>query len=66
MREIACEAIVDLVERLCVEAATILPDDLCRTIVAAKSKEESTVGRGILEDLEQNFLMARELSLIHI
>ena len=60
MREIACEAIVDLVERLCVEATTILPDDLCRTIVAAKSKEESAVGRGILEDLEQNFLMARE------
>ena len=60
MREISCEAIAALVERLCVEAATVLPDDLCRTITAAKEKEESPVGQGILADLEQNFIMARE------
>lgn len=60
MREITCDAIAELVERLCVEAATILPDDLCRTITAAKAREESPVGQGILEDLEQNFIMARE------
>ena len=60
MREIACEAIIDLVERLCVQAATVLPDDLCRTIAAAGEQEESPVGRGILEDMERNFLMARE------
>ncbi len=63
MREILCSDITDLVERLCVEAATILPDDLCRTIVAAKAKEESAVGRGILEDMEQNFCLAREKSV---
>lgn len=60
MREITCGAVTDLVERLCVEAATILPDDLCRTITAAKAKEESPVGQGILSDLEQNFMLARE------
>lgn len=60
MREITCGAITELVERLCVQAATILPDDLCRTITAARAKEESPVGRGILEDLEQNFMLARE------
>ena len=60
MREITCGAVTDLVERLCVEAATILPDDLCRTITAAKAKEESSVGQGILSDLEQNFMLARE------
>lgn len=60
MREITCGAIAELVERLCVEAATILPDDLCRTITAAKTREESPVGQGILADLEQNFTMARE------
>lgn len=60
MREITCGAITDLVERLCVEAATILPNDLCRTITAAKAKEESPVGQGILSDLEQNFMLARE------
>ena len=60
MREITCRAITDLVERLCVQAATILPDDLCRTITAARAKEESPVGQGILSDLEQNFMLARE------
>jgi fumarate hydratase subunit alpha len=60
MREITCDKITDLVENLCVQAATILPDDLCRTITAAKEKEESPVGLGILADLEQNFQMAKE------
>lgn len=60
MREITCGAITELVERLCVQAATILPDDLCRTITAARAKEESPVGQGILSDLEQNFMLARE------
>lgn len=60
MREIGCGAISALVERLCVEAATILPDDLCRSIAGARDREESAVGQGILEDLERNFRLARE------
>ncbi len=60
MREISCESISALVERLCIEAATVLPDDLCRVIQSAWSQEESPVGRGILKDLESNFTMARE------
>ena len=60
MREILCSDITDLVERLCVEAATILPDDLCRTISAAVEREESPVGQGILRDIETNFTMARD------
>lgn len=60
MREITCNQITDLVEKLCVEAATILPDDLCRVITAAGDREESPVGKGILKDIEANFVMARE------
>ena len=60
MREISCGDIRELVERLCIEAATVLPDDLCRTIHAAREKEESPVGQGILQDIEDNFLLARE------
>ena len=60
MREITCQAISDLVERLCVEAATVLPDDLCRTILEAKETETSPVGQGILQDIADNFTLARE------
>lgn len=60
MREVNCDQVTALVERLCIQAATILPDDLCRVISAAKEQEESPVGRGILTDIESNFIMARE------
>jgi fumarate hydratase subunit alpha len=60
MREISCESIAALVERLCVEAATVLPGDLCAAITQAKAAEESPVGQGILADMEQNFILARE------
>ena len=60
MREIACADISDLVEKLCVQAANVLPDDLCRVIVEAEKNEESPVGRGILQDITKNFQMAKE------
>lgn len=60
MREISCAEISALVERLCIQAATVLPDDLCRVIEQAEKKEESPVGKGILQDIVTNFQMARE------
>ncbi len=60
MREISCADISALVERLCIQAATVLPDDLCRVIEQAEKKEESPVGKGILQDIVTNFQMARE------
>lgn len=60
MREISCEAISALVARLCVEAATVLPEDLCRSILSAQSREESPVGKSILGDMAENFRLARE------
>ncbi len=60
MRQISCEEITALVEKLCIQAATVLPDDLCRVIETAEQKEESPVGKGILQDITKNFQMARE------
>ena len=60
MREISCADISALVEQLCIQAATVLPDDLCRVIEQAEKKEESPVGKGILQDITTNFQMARE------
>ena len=60
MREMSCADISALVERLCIQAATVLPDDLCRVIEQAEKKEESPVGKGILQDIVTNFQMARE------
>lgn len=60
MREISCADISALVEQLCIQAATVLPDDLCRVIEQAEKKEESPVGKGILRDIVTNFQMAKE------
>ena len=60
MREVSCKDITELVARLCVEANTVLPHDVCKAITDAKKREESPTGRGILEELEQNFAIARE------
>ena len=60
MREISCADISALVEQLCIQAATVLPDDLCWVIQQAEEKEESPVGKGILQDITTNFQMARE------
>ena len=60
MREISCADISALVEQLCIQAATVLPDDLRRVIEQAEKKEESPVGKGILQDIVTNFQMAKE------
>jgi len=58
MREITCEQIAETVARLCVEANTRLPEDLCRTIAACRDREPSPVGKAILGDLVENFTFA--------
>lgn len=60
MREISCHKISELIEELCIQAATVLPEDMCRVIAGAAEKEESPVGRSILRDIQDNFTLARE------
>lgn len=60
MREISCNEISELIEKLCIQAATVLPEDMCRVIEAAAEREESSVGRSILQDIQDNFRLARE------
>lgn len=52
-----------MVQQLCVEANTILPQDLCHAICEARQKEASPVGQAILGDLRENFEFAREKGL---
>lgn len=63
MREIDVARLTELVARLCVEANTHLPDDLCRVIRAAEGAEATPLARAILGDMEENFAFAREKGL---
>ncbi len=58
MRELQVSRLTELVARLCVEANTRLPQDLCQVIRQAGSREERPLARAILGDMEENFTFA--------
>lgn len=58
MREISAAAITAAVAKLAVSACCRLPDDVRAAIGRARGTEPSPVGRGILEQLEENAAIA--------
>ena len=63
IREIDAEYLADAVRSLCIEANTILPQDLRHAICAAQERESSPVGRAILGDLVENYEFAESKGL---
>jgi fumarate hydratase subunit alpha len=63
MREIDCSIIAAAVEKLCVEAAVILPPDLCALLEDAAAREESPAGAAALSDIVANFKLAAATGL---
>jgi len=63
VREIQAEEITKTIRRLCIEANTILGDDVIQAFEKAKEGEESPVGRDILRQLLNNAKIAREEGL---
>lgn len=63
VREIEARALSDAVRALCVEANTILPQDLRDAIRAARQSEPSPVGQAILGDLVENYQFAESKGL---
>ena len=48
VREIAAEKITSTIKQLCIEANTVLEDDVVEAFERASEKEESPVGKDIL------------------
>ncbi len=63
MREITVCAIADAVERLCIQAAVSLPQDLGCLLEKAERREESPAGKAALHDIVENFRLAKETGL---
>lgn len=59
MREINVSEITDVIERLCIESNYYLPLDVKKALEDALSKEESPLGREILDDILKNQEIAR-------
>jgi fumarate hydratase subunit alpha len=60
IREISTEQIIGAIKSMCVESNTILGDDVIRAIHRAHDKEESEVGKDILNQFLENARISRE------
>ena len=63
IREIEAKALSAVVRALCIEANTILPQDLRTAICKAGQDEPSPVGQAILGDLVENYKFAQSKGL---
>ena len=63
MREIVCETISEALEKLCIDAAIVLPPDVRARIDAAAESEHSPNGKNVLRDLHDNFVLAEREKL---
>jgi fumarate hydratase subunit alpha len=63
MRELCCEKITETVAELCIRASTVLPNDVKALIDSAELKEKSPVGKSVLCDLRENYILAEKEKL---
>lgn len=63
MRDIPCEMIAETIEKLCVEAAVVLPKDVRECIDKAEKTEASPNGKSVLRDLRENYVLAEREGL---
>ncbi|KUK13366.1 MAG: Hydro-lyase, Fe-S type, tartrate/fumarate subfamily, alpha subunit, partial [bacterium 42_11] len=58
MRELHVNEIIPVVEKMCIQAASVLPSDVMDVIKKAYEKEESPLGKNILNLLVENATVA--------
>ena len=58
MREIQVSAITDVVERLCIEANTYLPQDVKCAIENCRACEDGSIAQGVLDNIIENYNIA--------
>ena len=58
MREIKASTITDVIERLCMEANQVLPQDIKDAINTCRSQEDGDIACGILDNIIENYQIA--------
>ena len=58
MRELSVLKITDVVEKLCIEANTHLPQDVQNAILKCRAEEDGTIAVGILDKIVDNYQLA--------
>ncbi len=63
MREISCNTIVSVVEKLCIDANKKLPEDIIDCVKCAVEAEENHLPKAIMNDIYDNIAAANELDI---
>lgn len=63
MREINVKTLSEVIEKLCIRANKILPDDLADVIGKCTACERNTLAKSIMNDIEENLDAAREIDV---
>lgn len=63
MKDITCQEITSAIEKLCIEAATVLTPDMASVLEHAYEVEKSPAGKAALDDIISNFKCAAAESL---
>lgn len=58
MREIQASQITDVIERLCIEANRVLPQDVKDSIHVCRACEDGAIAQGILDNIIENYEIA--------
>ena len=60
IREINVKTVSDVVSEMCIEATHFLSEDMCAALAKAGKDEKSSLGRQVLETLDENLRIAGE------
>lgn len=60
MKEVKAQEITDVIAKLCIEANCRLPEDIREAIGTCKACEPFPIARGILDKIEENYIIAEE------
>ncbi|MCD7957562.1 MAG: fumarate hydratase [Lachnospiraceae bacterium] len=58
MREIQVSQITETIERLCIEANELLPEDVRRAICQCRACEDGEIAKAVLDDIIENYKIA--------
>ena len=55
MREFPVSQLTDVIERLCIEANTYLPEDVRNAIEQSRAVEDGSIAQGVLDKIIENY-----------
>ncbi len=58
MREISVKTLIDVVEKLCIDANQYLPEDVKKAIKTCRACEDWDIAAGVLDNIIENFEIA--------